>query len=368
MLKATTIESLPDEIILDILFRLPAQDINSIKHVFPKWYSMTRKNDFVQTHLRKSTPGLLILQEPVCRWDQPIFFAAPEGRIEISHFHYNFKRTVLSSCNGLLLERHFNDRDLYITNPATKQRFALPRFPTTTRPSRCCAIAYVATTKEYKVVASFSHSDNFECMIMILTVGVDTGWDRRVSIQDLPLEAKKLLRGDTLTTEGFVHWTRDYNDILTLNVETEVITQFRVPNSCHVGDDGKRLRYYYLAMGSYLSLLIAKSYLSWEVWEMRPENGEWTRMPDIDVEARNVLRHLSSKLKHSRTTNCWLEPVGWLNSREVLMFHVDLDIPNPERFLIAYNVRTREIDSFELYYRFLTSYFMAHRNSMVWFG
>ncbi|GFP89337.1 hypothetical protein PHJA_001077400 [Phtheirospermum japonicum] len=61
----------------------------------------------------------------------------------------------------------------------------------------------------------------------------------------------------------------------------------------------------YLPMGSYLSLLISRSMFSWEFWEMKPETGEWTKMPNIDLEAQ-----------FAGSKNCILTPVGWLRSRE----------------------------------------------------
>ncbi|GFP94981.1 F-box protein at5g49610 [Phtheirospermum japonicum] len=369
MLKTTNIESLPDEIIFDILVRVPAQDIyDATRLVCRKWYKIIHTRDFIRAHLQQSTCGLLA-QYLAFKKPQLTFIATGKGQIEISKLNHQFRRAV-SSCNGLVLEPHDNHRDLHITNPATKQHFALPPFLADVVPY-WYAIAYAATSMEYKVVRPFFHSDvilgsrKFESQddcVAILTAGVDKDWTRCVNTQHLSDAAKELLGQCTLTTEGFVHWTRvNYSDIFTLNVETEVITQSRVPSLQH---DDKRLRYYYLAMGSYLSLLIAHSYWSWEVWEMRPETGEWTHMPNIDVEPQKVLRHLSFKLNPYVASSCWLVPVGWSNFREVLVFQVDVDIGTPQRFHIAYNVRTQEIDSIGL--DFNISSFLVHRNSLVW--
>ncbi|GFP94977.1 putative F-box protein at1g71320 [Phtheirospermum japonicum] len=318
MLKPTNIESLPDEIIFEILVRVPAQDIyTATRLVCRKWYKVIHTHHFIHAHLQQSTPGLLAQ-----RTGQKTFIARGKYLIETSKFNYDFeyRREVMSSCNGLVLKTHDDYRDLYITNPATRQHFALPT---------------------------------------ILTIGVDKDWTRRVSTRHLSLTAKNLfLSQHPLTTEGFMHWTKNDSRseyVLTLNVETEIITQFPVPRH----GETELMYYYYLPMGSYLSLLIARSKLSWEVWEMKPETGEWTKMPNIDLEAQ-----------FAGSLNSALIPVGWLKCREVLVFGVGMGTSRiswssiPTWDCIACNVRTGEFVKFPLYGSL--NRFLVHRNSLVW--
>ncbi|GFP93895.1 hypothetical protein PHJA_001533800 [Phtheirospermum japonicum] len=211
---------------------------------------------------------------------------------------------------------------------------------------------------EYKVVRTFfinshNHVIQDEC-VAIFTVGVDKDWMRRVNTRHISLTANYLfVSRPLLTTKGFVHWTMNdsrFAYVLTLNVETEIITQFPVPR--HDGET--ELMYYYLPMGSYLSLLIARSKFSWEFWEMKPDTGEWTKLPNIDLEAQ-----FASYL------NCILKPGGWLKSREVLVFNVRRENYNlPSQLCIACNVRTRKFHEFELDGGLQS--FLAHRNSLVW--
>ncbi|KAL3615636.1 hypothetical protein CASFOL_041297 [Castilleja foliolosa] len=363
MFKPTNIESLPDETIFDILVRVPAQDIcNAASLVCRKWYQTTRTRDFVHAHLKQSTPGLLI-HHMASKNNEPIFVATRKGQIKISNINYKFKHDVFSSCNGLILvhpDKGINN-DLCITNPATKQHFCLPLFfPYMTIYS--CTIAYAVASMGYKLVCPMYDKSKSRDDIAILTVGVDNDWTRRVNIQHLsPLIGIRHLKESPLCTEGFVHWAErsslrimgEAEYVLTLNIETEIITQFQVPSLCHYGE---RSWYYYLSTGRHLTLLISRVNYFWEVWEMKSETGEWTNVMIIDLESQ-MLRF---------EWVCRLVPVGWLNYGEVLVFSVCTRTYSntiPDKFYVAYNVCAREIIDL-----FLTSglnTFAAHRDSLV---
>ncbi|KAL3624505.1 hypothetical protein CASFOL_031173 [Castilleja foliolosa] len=292
--------------------------------------------------------------------------------IETSELNYYLKHEVMSSCNGLVLETKDNTTiDLYITNPATKQRFALPPFMTNGAPFSY-AIAYVAASMEYKVVRTVIPGfDVFKAgeykrddCVVVLTVGVDKDWTRRVRIQHLCSKARNLLfRQNPLTTDGFVHWVwDDYSEyVLTLNLETEIITPFLVPTCLPRHEGYTKLMYRYLPMGKYLSLLVDVTRFSWEVWKMKPESGEWTKMFNIDLEP-----------EFASSLYCVLTPLGWLKFGEELIFSVRrVNGKGNKRYnsyctriCIAYNVRRREYEPFELAPN-LDS-FLVHRNSLVW--
>ncbi|KAL3615565.1 hypothetical protein CASFOL_041226 [Castilleja foliolosa] len=359
MPKATTIESLPDELIFEILVRVPAQDLyDSTRLVCREWYNMIQTRNFAHSHFQRSTPGHLIVG-----WfkREQTFITMQKGRIEMSKLNYGFNHIVLTSCNGLLLEKrhgNLNLNELYIANPVTKQRFALPPFISGKETDReMLSLAYVDSSRAYKVVrVSYSSRDSNDLVCAIMTVGVDTDWTRRVSTQHLSLKAKELLYEFPLTTRGFFHWVRNgiSEYVLTMNVESEIITQ--IPGPC-LRNDGRYVRCSYLPMGSYLSMFIDRDEFSWEVWKMKPETGEWTKMLNIDLEPQKLPKHLSSKSR--------LQPVGWSNSREVFFYGICfIDSPSGTRMSIAYNVGTREMDSGKL--KTCPSSFLNHIGSLLW--
>ncbi|KAL3615572.1 hypothetical protein CASFOL_041233 [Castilleja foliolosa] len=346
MSKATNIDSLPDDVLFEILLRVPAQDLyDSTRFVCHKWYNMINTRNFKHSHLQRSTPGLLAVS--VLKSEQA-FMTIQNGRIEISKWSYGVGCRVLSSCNGLLLDGR------YITNPVTKQHFALEKLTKTKR----CALAYAASSRAYKVVcASYSPFDRKHGLVCaIMTVGVDTDWRCRVNTQHLSLKAKELLKESLLTTRGFVHWVRNDcpESVLSMNVESEIITQ--IPGPC-LRDDCKSLYCHYLPMGRYLSMFIDRGEFSWEVWKMKPEIGEWTKMPNIDLEPQKLPKHLIRECKRLHFKGPMLIPVGWSNSGEVLFFDVYL-------YIVAFNVRTREIDLCKL--GCMLNLFLDHRTSLEW--
>ncbi|KAL3615623.1 hypothetical protein CASFOL_041284 [Castilleja foliolosa] len=356
MPKATTIESLSDDVLFEILLRVPAQHLyDSSRLVCRKWYNTINTRSFAHSHFQRSTPALLAVD--LCSNEQA-FMTMQNGRIEISKWSYVVGRLVWSSCNGLVLESNLNSKP-YILNHVTKQHLALPPLPSEdVMASKMFALAYVAPSNSYKVIG-VSYSDELECDLVcaIMTVGVDTDWRRRVSTQHLSFKAKTSFRLSPLTTRGFVHWARNDRTefVVTMNVESEIITE--IPGPCLL-DDGKSLWCRYLPMGSYLSLFIGRGEFSWEVWKMKPETGEWTKMPSIDLEPLKVPKYLSFEFNRHCFTGPMLEPVGWSNSQEVLFFRVCVQT-------VGYNVRTREIDSCKLLDT-PVNLFLEHKRSLLW--
>ncbi|KAL3624504.1 hypothetical protein CASFOL_031172 [Castilleja foliolosa] len=299
MSKTIKFESLPDEIILEILVRVPAEDIyNSVKVVCRKWYKMIHTRNFIYTHLHQQ-PHVLLAQ-------------------------YSCYRFLISRGKKDLIET------LKITPPL------------------------IFISQKYQ---------RDDC-IAVLTVGVDKDWTRRVRMQHLCCEGRNLLfKQKPLTTDGFVHWVRDaYSEyVLTLNLETEIITPFLVPTCLPRHEGYTELMYRYLPMGKYLSLLVDVTRFSWEVWKMKPESGEWTKMFNIDLEP-----------EFASSLYCVLTPLGWLKFGEELIFSVRrVNGKGNKRYnsyctriCIAYNVRRREYEPFELAPN-LDS-FLVHRNSLVW--
>ncbi|KAL3626467.1 hypothetical protein CASFOL_030016 [Castilleja foliolosa] len=362
----TNIYSLPDELVFDILVHLPAQDIYSaVMTVCFKWYKIIHTHTFVNTHLHRSTYGLLI-QNRVSQTTQLTFMAlSRQGRVELTRLNYEPKYKIWfnSSCNGLILEWDFKIQSgFYITNPATMQQFSLPPFfgPMCFIHS---ALAYASVSMEYKVVIVFRQEN--ECSCAILTVGVDESW-RPIRTQHLSLQSKKLLIYNPLTTEGFVHWASGGNYVLTLNVETEIITEYSVP-SLSSGS------YHYYSAVKYLTLLIEFRGWYWEVWEMKPETGEWTKLPGIEIhdlkdrkgQILGWIGNRDTKFKSSGSSSIIVRSVGWLKYKEVLLFKVySPDMSLAHRFCYAWNVRTEEIQFIELDSN--VHPFLVHRHSLVW--
>ncbi|KAL7159889.1 hypothetical protein ABFS83_01G057600 [Erythranthe nasuta] len=357
----TNIASLPDEMVFEILLHLSAEHIYSeARFVCQKWYNTTNTRNFIHEHLRRSTPGLVIKcgNDPM---KQPITVSMRRGRIEISKFSYELKGLYWYGCDGLFLHRDSSSSVLYITNPATNRHFALPESVSSTSPYSCSFLAYASTSMAYKLVQTYNCPDKIPIVrdCAVLTVGVDQS-RRLVHTQHLSTAARQLLKYIPLTIEGFIHWTKKpqgTDRVVTLNVETEVITETRLPV-----DYGSERLMYYLSTGASLTLLVECSEFSWGFWNLKSETGEWAQLPDIDLESqKGKLVNFVSENRRRCSCPVNLRPVGWLNHGEVLVLH-------GSRFsgvCVLYNVRTQAIDFFMLEYECITHMFDSHRSSLV---
>ncbi|KAL3619643.1 hypothetical protein CASFOL_034555 [Castilleja foliolosa] len=274
----SNIYSIPDEIVFYILVQIPAQDI----------YRAVRS-------------------------------------IELTRLNYEPEHHIwCSSSNRLILEyKRSNYTTLCIANPVTMQRFSLP--PTTYALAGLSfffpAIAYASISMKYKVVRVDYNVGQRGCTI--LTIGVDKSW-RPVCTQHLSLEANKNLAFRPMTTEGFVHWAKSGNYVLTLNVETEIITEYSVPSSYSSSGDGV----YYFSTVKYLS-------------------------------------ERDSIYKSAAYNGSLLMPAGWLEYKEVLLYRVFfLHLGKILNICIAWNTRLKELELVQLDSEMYG--FFVHRNSLLW--
>lgn len=182
--------------------------------------------------------------------------------------------------------------------------------------------------------------------VAVLTIGVDRVW-RHIDVAQLSVTDN--WRSVPFVTGGYVHWICK-TFVLTLNVESETIRSFPMPQF-------PKLCGNFLPMGCILSFLYKTSEFTRDVWEMNPETGEWTMILSFDLEPlRSIFKNLCCENVKS------LIPFGWLAFREVLLFSTGC----MQTTCAAYNVNTREIQSFELGTNLKHYRFQAHVNSLVW--
>ncbi|KAL7122774.1 hypothetical protein ACP275_01G064600 [Erythranthe tilingii] len=317
--------------------------------VSKKWCEMIDNRNFTYEHLRRSARGLAI---KCCNRTHAVFVEMQRGGdIRISKLsNYEFGGScVWRSCgHGLILESvdsplHTYVDTLRITNPVvTNQKIDVHILSLLieSRHYNNYDIAYAPASMEYKLVYTYYNSwtnISVSTTCRILTVGVDTLW-RFVCTQHLSASAaKQLVESTPFVTEGFIHWAHGEGEhVLTLNVETEVITETPVPQTI--------FKNYYLSTGtSSLSLLISRldSSSSFDVWEMKSETGEWTKLYNFDTEAlrcdfQRLWRKRNRRPLKLVLVSCLpyrpiyphllnLVPVGWLKYKEVLVLRVCSD-------------------------------------------
>ncbi|KAL3629290.1 hypothetical protein CASFOL_026512 [Castilleja foliolosa] len=373
----TEIGSLPDAVLFDVLVRLEAQEIyDSARLVCRKWYHMTHTHTFIYAHLERSTYGLLFQSkygsdsesesESDSDSDSVFMTVGESGQVEISKNMYNIRCPVQTSCNGLLLELEFQSGskyNLYVSNPVTGQNCDLPSFvdwmleferESNINLYEIVGIAYAEASMEYKAVLLLSPGGGEKRICCILTIGVDNSW-RTIGSECESLATSKVFTSAPLISEGFVHWyDTTSNEVLTLNVETEIITETSGPTP-----EGNQ-RNIYLSTGRYLSLLRTCGQFCWEVWEMKPKiDYQWRKVWDISLEAHNC----STFERVGFNQYYYLIPIGWLKYLEVLVFFSPHNPVGSQIFV--YNLLTHEILTVELPDLRCNYKIVVHKNSLV---
>ncbi|XP_012856327.1 PREDICTED: putative F-box protein At4g09190 [Erythranthe guttata] len=357
----TNIDSLPDEMLFRILLELEPRELyESAMLVCRRWYKIIDTRNFIQEHLEHSRPGLLIVGS---NYKCPTFVSVSAGRgggkIDKFDYPHKFSSLYWLTCNGLAVEeydhpskRNGNTYNHFIKNHTTNKRFALPPFSGYDYYS---CMGYAPASNEYKVVRLYPR--NLESSI--LTLGVDKSWRYIDTTHISSEEVAKLLRYRPLVTEGFVHWVGwGRTCILSLNIQTEIITETRIPQ------ERLRITIFLSTWRSVTMLRGSRSGLSWDVWEMtmKPngKSGEWKKVPEIDLEAQKcrMEQHLECTLVPEG-----LYPVGWLNYMEVLVLCISENW-SAGKDCVFYNVGTQEIQFFNLG---CVRAAYIHKNSLVWF-
>ncbi|XP_050208854.1 F-box protein CPR1-like isoform X1 [Mercurialis annua] len=153
-------EILQDELIAEILKRVPNQDLLQCTEVCKSWYYLLKSSFFIfQTHLphvqaSNSNPHLVILCHvwPENGYGMSFHDDNTEEFIECelpAHFYSMSKSSLYSSCNGLLL--FLRDSDYILRNPSISRSLTLPK-PKLNHGEEFCGLGFDSTTNDFKVL------------------------------------------------------------------------------------------------------------------------------------------------------------------------------------------------------------------------
>lgn len=237
---AEPIPELSDEILMDILVRLPVKSLLHCKAVCKAWRAIVTDPLFVRAHLQCSasrceqnpsfviTPHTLNHVIPYEDWPTTFsnisFYQWQQGAKMATFMHAkDFGSEFRSArhfahCDGLVLAP--TDTKLYLFNPATRESITLPdsgRGCKLTRgeAARCCSagLGRDPSTGKYKVVRAFYRS-----MDPVTTMGTDMGMEVftvsgngawREIWDHLPYPAANWRTA--VTVNGFMYWRVDGN-------------------------------------------------------------------------------------------------------------------------------------------------------------
>ncbi|CDP19010.1 unnamed protein product [Coffea canephora] len=162
---------LPQELITDILLRLPGKPIGQFRCVSRPWLSLLSDSHFIKSHstlLSSHDPGKFILVSDSDHTLHTITLTPSTSTSSTSSNTSSTSRqdaweTVVGSCHGLVLVRT-DERSLYLINPTTLERVKIPSFPLALDPSASFSMhgfGYDDWTDDYKIVTlSYYDTDN----------------------------------------------------------------------------------------------------------------------------------------------------------------------------------------------------------------
>ncbi|KAL4312527.1 hypothetical protein GQ457_01G046080 [Hibiscus cannabinus] len=271
-------ERLPQDVVLDILSRLPVTTLAISKSVCPSWRSIIQGSVLVDKHLlRMSEPEndpCIIFQSPPPILDHYYFvdFAAYSGRYKrlMSFWVPTMHGKLVASSNGLLC--FCSSSAIYICNPLTKDSVELPKLSSE---SGILGFGFSPTTKEYKVLdiiyqrkmpRSNSLLAPFQSKVRIFTLG-DSQWR---SLGMVPYQF--VVRQSQVTVCGRLHWisqeVRTKDRIISFDLTAE---QFQaVPLADHMNLE--RRFFELVALRGHLCVAASNVDCGLDIWVMKEYN------------------------------------------------------------------------------------------------
>ncbi|KAI8030769.1 hypothetical protein LOK49_LG01G00311 [Camellia lanceoleosa] len=236
--RSNTITCLPEELIINILSRLPAQFLHeSVRSVCMRWEYLVNDPFFIEAHLRQSKTGIFI--EVIGSPANSYFFETKGGEFSFSltDYKHEFPGRMIASYDGIALFIDLIDITiLYVMNPVTMEKTRLPSLDEPPNPMYYCScIARGRSTRQYKVVHSYEDfSREFHWVVL------------------------------TIEEDGIKHF-------LAMDVDDETIHKVPIPPSGSIEPSA------YMKMGNYLSgFVTAPLGLQFEIYVLKDwlrENG-----------------------------------------------------------------------------------------------
>ncbi|KAL5721800.1 hypothetical protein ACHQM5_005398 [Ranunculus cassubicifolius] len=336
--KTEGIQQLPEDIIFEILLRIPADILNCMRLVCRTWSVLILSQNFVNTHLLRSDPGIVILEKDnesdkfECH-----FMDVENGQVIKQDLSFTCSQHVLLGiCNGLLFignaDPHLGFHDLRVVNLATKKSIALPTqtYPTSstsfslysvsatkkstrlpahpdttssTPPlerynagSVTCGLTFVPSTNEYKASINLFRESlgrgevSSLCESRILTLGTNT-WRELF----FPLEgscATHMQFGSSISVGGVLHFrgisvdSKGLYHLMSLDLASEKLEKTHLPDDVQVPNFLRVLPRFLFEMGGFLSLVDYEVNTGkWDIWELKDfYRKDWVKTYSFCIE------------------------------------------------------------------------------------
>ncbi|KNA18631.1 hypothetical protein SOVF_068980 [Spinacia oleracea] len=281
----------PDEVILQILARLPIKSVFRFRTVCKYWYQLLSERYFVHIYNEMSAKSSMILVEINEISEPKTSLICVDYSRGVSEFPLDFLKDrvkVRASCNGLLCCSSIPDKGVfYVCNPITREYKLLPKSRerpiTRFYPDGEATLVGIACdlydSSKFSVVLAgyhrpfgYSPTKTFICMVYNSKTNK---WRKFVTLQEEHFT--QMNRNQVVFVNGMLHWlTVSYSCILVLDLESDVWRKIYLPDEMN---HGKGNRMYLLESYGCLSV-VQISEASMDVWVMENYEKQIWRMVD----------------------------------------------------------------------------------------
>ncbi|XP_009593722.1 F-box protein At5g07610-like [Nicotiana tabacum] len=342
------------ELLTEILLRLPVKSLGRCKCVSKKWSSLITSPEFTRLRVPCFNPARALflhcsslLTNPFHQFvslslENPI--QAPFQKLSFIHDPSGIR--ILQSCNGLLLccsfRAHEPNRNYYIYNPTTQQFITLPKPGGKRQISKVILGMKLAfdpwKSPHYKVVCTRRSEKAPEHYQIEIYSSETMKW--RVSGPPFPARYDIGFEYTGVYWNGAIYWECGDNS-LRFNVEHEKLEKFPTPCIGRSWDDEESRVAYYGESYGYLHLVQVHSRQKlsfYNIYEMKNDGTEWFLKYQVNVE--DVVAAFPHMIRH------YLEPTDWHYLAMAVLCVVrgekeedDFMVLHIPRMVIRYNLR-----------------------------
>uniref|UniRef100_A0ACD5ZCM6 Uncharacterized protein n=1 Tax=Avena sativa TaxID=4498 RepID=A0ACD5ZCM6_AVESA len=362
--------ALPDEIVTEVLLRLPVKSILRFRAVCRSWAAALSSEEFCSLHTAKveaaepASPRLIFIS-PAPGFDSTGVFSCSPSRDDdgllftLDDVRGDFADMTPAPCRGLTLVYDAVAPAYYVFNAATRAVTRLPRYQDSVRAT--AGLGFDARTKEYKVVRLFQgeYYENQKIKCEVYTLGGEHGDRWRPAAGGVPFRFCKFANAAISTArssklqpvfaDGFLHWLIDpvhlvkvpRAAILSFSVADETFRWVRSPpfhlSGVHLAEIDDRLC---------IVRDLRPSGSMLEIWRMREysSTGDWSLEHSIDL-----LQHVERGLIEPHVIRV-VGSVGSCRSRKKVIILATSQrkviIHDPVSGTLETIIATREINSF----------------------
>ncbi|XP_017216057.1 F-box protein At5g49610 [Daucus carota subsp. sativus] len=280
----------PDEIIHQILARLPMKCLFRAKSVCKLWYGLVSDKYFIRMYNELSVRNPMMLIEVTESSQFRSSLICVDSLRGVSEFSLDFVKDrvkVRASCNGLLCCSSIPDKGIYyVCNPMTKEYKVLPR--SRERPvtrfhpdgeATLVGLACDLLTQKYSVVLAgyhrtFGHRPDRKFMCLVFDSECNK-WRKFVSMQDD--QFTHMNKNQVVYINGSLHWmTESCCWLLVLDLNHDIWRKMSLPDEISSGTGN---RVYLLESDGSLSVIkISEAWMS--IWVLKDYGSEEWFMAD----------------------------------------------------------------------------------------